>query len=168
MQRIGLLVILLLISVVLMPTILLVAFLALPSAMVFVLDKGDPKYLSMTIAFPNVAGTVPAILDLWGEGQSYAASLSLMFEPTNIATAYLAAAAGVAVFIFIRPSVKIYLSSNSDKKVARITKVQNELIEAWGEEVIGINPPPGESTHAEGTQVVMLKDQAKGKVSSED
>ena len=168
MQRIGLLVILLLISVVLMPTLLLVAFLVLPSAMVFVLDRGDPKYLSLTIAFPNVAGTVPAILDLWDEGQSYAASLSLMFEPTNIATAYLAATAGGAVFLFIRPSVKLYLSTNSDKRVARITKVQNELIEAWGEEVIGINPPPGESTHAEGTQVVMLKDQAKGKVSRED
>ena len=168
MQRIGLLVILFLISVVLMPTLLLVAFLALPSAMVFALDKGDPKYLSLTIAFPNFAGTVPAILDLWDEGQSYAASLSLMFDPANIATAYLAATAGGAIFLLIRPSIKLYLSTNSDKRVARITRVQNELIEAWGEDVIGTNPPPGESTHAEGTQVAMLKEHAKGEVSRED
>ncbi|WP_343560188.1 hypothetical protein [Kiloniella sp. b19] len=145
MGRIGLLVVLLLVAAVLMPTVLLLAFLMLPSGVVFMLDKGRPKYLSLTMAMPNFCGAMPAVIKLWEHGQTYAVSTSLMFSPGNIVMAYVAAALGVGLFLSVPPIVKIYLSSASDRKVEELVKVQNELVDAWGQEVIGANPPPGES-----------------------
>src|SRR3546814_16068478 len=69
-----------------------------PTWVAYITDRSRDKHLAITVGMLNLAGTLPAIIDLWSRGQSHATAMLLIGDVFVWALAYGAAFAGWGLF----------------------------------------------------------------------
>ena len=122
---------------VLLPSCIVLAVNMAPTIVAYVVDKSREKYLAITVGLLNTCGTLPALAELWQQGQSYDAALDISSNPFHWLMAYGAAAIGWTVYLALPPILGNYYGITSQARLLGHQRKQQVLVEAWGEEVRG-------------------------------
>lgn len=134
---------------VLLPTCLLMLVLMLPTMVAFIVDGTPGRKFMITVGMMNLAGTVPAVVDLWGQGQSFQASFEGMSNVFAWAGALTASAVGWLIYWVMPPIVSNYQGIASRAQVLSLRSKQKKLIAAWGDEVASVVAEPYQKAGAE-------------------
>lgn len=127
-------------------SLLVTAFVFLPSTIIFVVcmipsfvaalvDSHPQKTAWLTVGATNLAGTLPAIMALWGLGHTLDAALDVVSRPQVLLTAYGGAAVGWALYNGVTPFVGGIVVARNERRVREIERRQKELVRKWGEDV---------------------------------
>ncbi len=126
-------------GVLFLPTTILLAVGMMPTLIAFLVDRSKKRITrAVTIGAMNLAGCSPFVLDLWGYGQSFEKTFSIITQPTSIIVMYFAAAVGHMIGWSMTGIVASLMYERGKQRQVEIKKKQEELIERWGKEVTGV------------------------------
>lgn len=92
---------LMLAGVVFFPTTVLFYGCMLPTFVAAIVDRHPQKTAGMTIGALNLAGSVPAWLELWQRGNGIDHAIALLLQPHTLLMAYAAAVLGWGLYFYI-------------------------------------------------------------------
>lgn len=116
-------------------TVLLLFFTMLPTGVAYVVDSSRGKYAASSVGGMNFAAVFPVLFGLWLHGNSISAASTVLTDPFRMAAIYGAAAFGWILHLGIPMIACAIHRVTSVGKIARLRMRQQQLIEAWGEEV---------------------------------
>ena len=122
---------------VLLPSCIVLAVNMVPTFVAYMVDRSHEKYLAITVGLLNACGALPALAELWMQGQSYDAALDISSNPFHWLVAYGAAAIGWVVYLGLPPILGHYYGITSQARLLNHRRKQEVLVGAWGEEVRG-------------------------------
>lgn len=127
-------------AVVFLPTTLMLLFGLAPSFVVAMVDRTKKKLKAFTVGAMNVAGCSPFLFELWTEGNNFAKSFEIIFDPQAIIIIYAAALVGYLVEWICTAMVSGFLYQKGLARRKAILKRQSDLKERWGASVAGNVP----------------------------
>ncbi len=122
---------------VLLPSFIVLTINMMPTIVAYVVDKSREKYLAITVGLLNICGTLPALAELWREGQSNDAALDIAGNPFHWLMAYGASGIAWLVYLGLPPILEHYYGITSRARFLNHQRKQDILVEAWGEDVRG-------------------------------
>lgn len=128
---------LLVVAVIFFPMTVLFCGCMLPSFVAAIVDRHAQKTAGITIGALNLAGTVPAWLELVRLGGGIEHSIALLLQPRTLLMAYAAAILGWALYFYIPPLVSGMMVRKAEKRLKDIEKRQAELTRKFGVAVTG-------------------------------
>ena len=72
---------------VLLPSCIVLTVNMVPTFVAYMVDKSHEKYLAITVGLLNACGALPALAELWMQGQSYDAALARISQVSSIFSA---------------------------------------------------------------------------------
>lgn len=131
-----LLIVVLLASILFMPTTILVIFGMLPTIVAALVDrKGGAR--AITVGSINLCGCMPFLLDLWTKSHTTDYAVSLITDPRTIIVMYSAAGIGYMIDWALSGIVATIMIQRSSGRLKAIRTRQDEMVERWGREVTG-------------------------------
>lgn len=127
----------LMMAIVMMATTFLLVFALLPSFVALFIDRSKRKMKAITVGAMNLAGATPFLLELWAQGNTFDASVSIVTEPGTIVIIYSAAAVGYFIDWSMTSFFSRFIVQRGKTRMKAIKKRQEELVERWGKEVTG-------------------------------
>ncbi|HEV7372136.1 hypothetical protein [Arenibaculum sp.] len=124
-------------SLLFMPTAVLLAVGLVPTAVAFVIDRDPDKTAPMTVGALNFVGVMVFAIQLWQGRHSLAGVMTLLGDPFTWLGMYGAAAVGWALYYGIPPAVAMWTAMRAETRIARLREHQQDLAEEWGPEVRG-------------------------------
>jgi hypothetical protein len=122
---------------VLMPTCILLVLNLAPTIVAFAIDRSRERYQSITVGLLNLSGSLPALLRLWTDGQTYDVALRVAGDPFNMLISYGAAAVGWCIYLAMPMILAHYYGLTSTTRLRMLQQRHDTLIEIWGEEITG-------------------------------
>jgi hypothetical protein len=124
-------------SLLFMPTAILLAVGLVPTAVAFVVDRDPDKTAPMTVGALNFVGVMVFAIDLWRGRHSLSGVMALLGDPFTWLGMYGAAAVGWALYYGIPPAVAMWTAMRAEARINRLRERQQDLAEEWGPEVRG-------------------------------
>lgn len=127
----------------LLPTTLVFATMMAPTWVAYVTDRSSEKHLAITVGLLNFSGALPAIIELWSQGQSHDAAMMLISDVFVWVVAYGAAMSGWVLFGVMPILVGGYFKMTTESRIKLLARQQKALIDEWGHAVaedIGVVP----------------------------
>ncbi len=142
------------VSAVLLPTCIMLLVLMLPTMVAFVVDGTRGRKFVITVGMMNLAGCVPAVVELWRQGQTFQGAFDGITDVFAWAGALMAAGIGWLIFWVMPPIIANYQGIASRTQVLSLRSKQKKLIADWGDEVSAVlaNPAPLDQEQADGAQ----------------
>lgn len=144
----GLLILVLLLMAAL-PTVLVVAFGMLPGMVAFIIDRTEERSATFCVGGLNLCGVFPYLLELWTEDNSLEMASSQLTDVFVLAVMYGGAGMGWMLYLSLPPVIASFIQVMSERRLQQLRKIQSDILEQWGEEVIedanlggGIAPLP--------------------------
>jgi len=133
-------------------SILVLIFAALPTAMLLamglaltlvarIVDTTPGRYLTICVAWMNIGGLSPFLINLWFSGHDMATAIKIVTDVYYWFIVYSAAGMGWLLFLGLPGAVAMLRALNSKRRIYVLREKQKELILEWGECVL----PAGES-----------------------
>ena len=122
-----------LLSLVFLPTMLVLVISMLPTLAALAVDKTKERYLAMGIGALNFCGCLPAIVILWTEGQSLTVALSILGDVMLWLAPYGASAIGWLIYLSIQPVMASYYAATASQRLEELRSSRAALIEQWGD-----------------------------------
>ncbi len=126
---------LLVVAIVFLPSTVLIGTCLIPSFVAVIIDRQPQKTLWLTVGAMNLAGTIPAWMNLWQAGHQMDQALAMVSNPQTLVMAYGGAGIGWVLHYNITPIVAGGLARRSAKRLKDIEKRQKELVRKWGQDV---------------------------------
>jgi hypothetical protein len=86
------------IGLMIIPTMIVLMFSLLPSAVAFVMERGKGIYGGVCVGAMNLAGASPYLVDLWFDGHTIEAAFGILTNVFAILVIYGCAAFGWAIY----------------------------------------------------------------------
>ncbi len=121
-----------------LPTVVFMAFGMLPTFIALIIDSSTRtkiKYKWLCIGGMNFAGTLPFLFKLWFGENTFDGAISLFLEGLPLLVVYFAAAVGWLFCRCIPPIVLNIMEIADQRRVVTLREMQAKLIAKWGEEV---------------------------------
>lgn len=122
-----------LLSLIFLPTMLVLVVSMLPTLAALAVDKTKERYLAMGIGALNFCGCLPAIVILWTEGQSLTVALSILGDVMLWLAPYGASAIGWLIYLSIQPVMASYYAATASQRLEELRSSRAALIEQWGD-----------------------------------
>lgn len=136
---------------VLLPSWLVLAVCLIPTLITYLIDRERDKYFTLSVGSLNLCGAIPALVDLWLEGQTFDSAFVVILDPLSWLVAYGAAGVGLLIHLGMPPIIATYYAMASEARIRNLGQRQKLLIDAWGEEIgSGLNMEQGEANMAVG------------------
>ena len=136
--KIGLFVLLLPFLGLLLPTCIVLMIFGLPTLLSLLVDRTKEKYLTVTTAALNLTGTLPALAELWSQGQSFETAVFVIGDAWYWTLSFGGAGFAWAIYMCMPIMVLAYFQASSSGRMTKLELQQAELIEFWGPEVAGM------------------------------
>lgn len=125
------------------PVTVLLCGCMLPTFVAALVDNNRQKTAGMTVGAMNLAGTIPAALQLIQAGATLDNALALLLDPKTLMIAYIAGLVGWIMYYQVPPLVAQMLARRSERRLKQIEKQHLELVRKWGPAVTGeVEHPP--------------------------
>lgn len=124
-----------------LPTTILLLFGLVPTMVALIVDRAPEKYAALTVGSLNLAGVLPALLELWISGHTVAVALDIIGAPMTWLIAYSAAAVGWLIYFSLPPLFASFMALRYQGEIKAMKARQVELIQEWGPEVAGDAAP---------------------------
>lgn len=131
---------LLVVAVINFPSTVLFCGCMLPAFVAAIVDRHPQKTAGVTIGALNLAGTVPAWLELWRMGAGIDHAIALLLQPRILLMAYASAMLGWALYFYVPVLISGILVRKGEKRLKDIEKRQAELVRKFGAAVTGAPP----------------------------
>lgn len=125
------------VGIFLLPTTMVLAIVVLPTFAAYLVDRTPNKALTTTVGLLNAAGSLPAVISVWGMGHTVTAAMRVLGDPVMWMAPYLAAALGWIIFLTLPVFLRRYYETATQARIAALRKRQAELRDAWGNDVAG-------------------------------
>ena len=119
----------------LLPSLIVLSVCLLPTLGAYVADRYRDKSLAITVGLLNLCGALPALWELWSQGQTTLAARAVLGDVFLWLLAYGAAGVGWLLFMMMPPLVTTYLGISGSSRAKEMRERQEELIDIWGPEV---------------------------------
>lgn len=124
-------------SIVFLPTSMLLFFGMLPSIVATLISFRGRGARASTVTAMNLAGCIPFVFKLWSSENNFEGSVDILTSPNALMIMYTAAAFGYMIDWVVTGLVSSFLYQKGITRMKAIKKQQEKLIENWGEEVSG-------------------------------
>ncbi len=118
-----------------LPTVILLTFGLLPTAVAFLIDRSYQHSATFSVGSLNIAGIFPYLLELWMDYNTMDYVLHKMSDVFAIAVMYSGAAFGWALFSSLPPVVGSFYAVVNKQQIASLKAKQKKLLEQWGDDV---------------------------------
>lgn len=118
-----------------LPTILVLTVGLLPTLVAFVVDVHPRRFAARSVAFLNLAGTIPFLVPLWTRGNTLEGAGKILVDPYAWLVMYSAAGMGWLVFLGMPGIAGVIMEFNARRRLRAIQVRQKKLMDEWGEEV---------------------------------
>ena len=122
-----------LLSLIFLPTMLVLLVFMLPTLAALAVDRTKERYLALGIGALNFCGCLPAIVILWTEGQSLTTALSILGDVMLWLGPYCASAIGWLIYLSTKPIMASYYAATASQQLEALQSRRAELIEQWGD-----------------------------------
>ena len=122
-----------LLSLVFLPTMLVLLISMLPTLAALAVDRTKERYLVMGIGALNFCACLPAIVILWTEGQSLTVAMSILGDVMLWLVPYGASAIGWLIYLSTQPIMASYYAATATQRLETLQSRRAELIEQWGD-----------------------------------
>jgi hypothetical protein len=118
----------------LLPTALILVVGGLPTLVAVIVDRHPRHYLSRCVAFTNLAGITPYLLQIWAHHTTIAA-MQMLIDPFVWLVMYGAAAVGWLIYLSAPSIAWLQVELMGSHRANVLKSRQRKLIEEWGDEV---------------------------------
>lgn len=122
-------------AILMLPTTIVFVVAMVPCAVAAFTDTHKEKTAALTIGAMNVAGALPAFLNIWQGGHTMARAIETIAQPMMLLYMYGGAAIGAMIFVYVPPIVVNIMKRQARSKLADFQKEQERLIDVWGPSV---------------------------------
>ena len=124
-----------------LPTAFFLFISLLPFFVAYFTDKSKKKTRTITVGALNFAGCVPFLMEMWTTDHSLDKAFAMLFSVIPIIVVYAAAAVGYIIDWAMTYIVSNLLYQRGLARKKAIEKRQADLIERWGQDVMGAYKP---------------------------
>ena len=125
-------------SIVFLPTAVILFVGLIPSFVAFFVDSTPKKTRAVTVGSYNVMGCVPFMLDLWEVSGDLDVAIDILFTPLTLVVIYAAAAVGYFIYWGAGLVISSFFYQQGQSRRSVFVKRKQELIERWGRDVTGV------------------------------
>lgn len=161
-SRLATVVFLLPVTAVLLPTAIVLGVALLPALVALSVDRLPGRAFTVTVGLLNLAGSLPAVIEVWAQGHTLAAAQEVLTQPIFWMLAYLGAALGWMIFLSLPPILRRYFTVVTQHRMSALQKRQDTLRDVWGEAVTGHDPHHTSAEAAEAKLDKAAEDLAPG------
>ncbi|GIL39511.1 hypothetical protein TMPK1_17480 [Rhodospirillales bacterium TMPK1] len=122
-------------AVVFAPTTLVVAFAMAPTVLMFVLDGDPQKNRTLSVGALNLAGTVPALFELWARWNTLAGAVEMIATAHPWRLAFGGALLGWLMNWLIPIASANYMVKQRESSLGELEKRQELMRDVWGLDV---------------------------------
>ena len=122
------------VAMLMLPTFVLLTIALMPSILLAMLAPKSLLRIICVLSF-NIAGTVPALFQLWFSIQNLETVWIVLAKTENIVYMYGSAALGLLCFFVVPPLVMITVKMSALKSIQAIDMQRQEIMDKWGEDV---------------------------------
>lgn len=126
-----------LLSIVFLPTMLVLGIAMLPTLAALAVDRTKERFLAMGIGALNFCGCLPALVILWTEGQSLAVALGIVGDVMLWLIPYGASALGWLIYLSAQPVMASIYGATASQRLESLRERREKLVEVWGPAVTG-------------------------------
>ncbi len=115
-----------------LPTTILVLVAVVPMVVTRIVDQSPGRYLARTVSGMATAAVIPFVATLWGGGHTLRLAMSLVTDVYTWFAIYAAVGVGWLMFLgfpSLAGQLRVY---NGQRRIARLKKLQQELVAEWG------------------------------------
>lgn len=129
-----------LLSVLFLPTTVMLCIGMVPTFVVFFVNIKAKKSKVITVGAANFAGCSPFMFELWKSGRDMSQSLHITLDPQTIMIMYGAALVGYIIDWALTGIVAGIMVERGKARMKNIRKRQTEMVDRWGKKVTGEQP----------------------------
>jgi hypothetical protein len=126
------------VSFAIIPTIVVLSVMLLPTAVAFLVERGKGYYAVVTIGALNLAGASPYLVDLWFKDHTVDGALDVITNIWAYLIIYSAAGFGWAIYSTMPAVVGSFMAMGAGRRIAALREQQKELVQKWGPDVESI------------------------------
>lgn len=127
------------ITVVFMPTFILLLGGMIPSMIAYIFDTTRKKSKAKTVSYMNLAGCFIVGMELWSGDNSIDAAIGIFLQPVNWVVMYGMGMAGWILIKCLNPFITSYLRLNYQIQQRNLRKRRKQLLSEWGEPVTTVS-----------------------------
>ncbi|MBE1236208.1 hypothetical protein IHV25_00865 [Phaeovibrio sulfidiphilus] len=133
--KVGLTSIVLVVLAFFYPTMILLAVAMLPTGVAMIVDRSPARMGWVCVGGLNLAGTIPALAELWSHGGTLEASVDILGQIFNLLVFYLSAAFGWLLYVSVPQMAALVTALTARTVIATLRARQKKLVDLWGPEV---------------------------------
>lgn len=107
----------------------------IPTAVMYIVERKKPRYLTYSIGVFNFTGTLPYFLILCQNNQSVKFALEILGSPTPWLVMYGTSAIGLAIFSVTPSIVKFSRFIQLNARIEFAEKQRNTILKEWGDHI---------------------------------
>ena len=123
------------IALMVIPTVIVLAFTMLPTGVAFIIERGRSWYGGVCVGAMNLAGAAPTLVDLWFNGHTIDRALASLTDILSLLLIYGSAAIGWLIYTMTPNLVATYMAMTAGRRVTALKGQQKELLQQWGPDV---------------------------------
>jgi hypothetical protein len=129
------------VSLMIIPTIVVLSVALLPTGVAFVIERGKGYYAGVTVGSFNLAGAAPFLTDLWFGGHTVDMAVDVITNIWAYLVIYLAALFGWAVYATMPSIIGSFVTMTAGRRIESLRATQKELVQKWGPDVESVYEP---------------------------
>lgn len=129
------------ISLMIIPTMIVLMFSLLPTAVAFVLERNKGWYAGACVGAMNLAGAAPVLTELWFTGHTVEAAFQGISDVFALLIIYGSAAIGWVIYSTTPSIVSAYMAMTAGRRITALKAQQKELVLKWGPDVESVYEP---------------------------
>ncbi|MEQ8510563.1 MAG: hypothetical protein RIF37_07160 [Rhodospirillaceae bacterium] len=132
------------VGLMIVPTMIVLMFSLLPSAVAFLMERGKGIYAGLCVGAMNLAGASPYLADLWFSGHTTEGAFEIITDVFAVLVIYGCAAFGWAIYAFTPSFVSAFMAMTAGRRIAALQTTQKDLVLKWGSDVQSVYEPEPE------------------------
>jgi hypothetical protein len=122
-------------AVVFAPTTLVIAFAMAPTVLMFVMDDDKQKNRTLSVGALNLAGTVPALFELWARWNTIAGAVEMIATAHPWRLAFGGALTGWLMTWLVPIAIGNYMVKQRESNLDELEKRHETMRDVWGLDV---------------------------------
>lgn len=111
-----------------------------PTLVALLTDTDQNRSSLATIGYLNFAGVLPFLIDLWSHGQTMAAAMAIVRQPSSWVIMLGAAGIGHLILYAVPPVIASVVLINEERRLKTLREGLQQLEAIWGTEVTNSTP----------------------------
>ncbi|NNG02823.1 MAG: hypothetical protein HKM95_01820 [Inquilinus sp.] len=120
-----------------LPTLIVTVALLVPTIVAAIVDRSREHHAMLAVGSLNLAGLVPALLNLWAGGHTIGGAGRVLADPYAWLAGFGAAGVGWLLVLGLPKLLELAMTLRNEAEIRRLQERQTALVAEWGPDVAG-------------------------------